>query len=84
MAVLVWKCKQSMNPLGTRLFTEKARMRNTRLANSLKISTPVPGFQTLPSNLMARIWNDVPSLQSATTLSAVISISRKWAKTLPG
>ena len=83
MAVLVWKCKQSMNPLGSCLFAEKENRRNTRLAESLNICPPVPGFKTLPSNLMARIWNTVPGLQTATTLGAVKSIVRKWARTIP-
>ena len=83
MAVLVWKSKQSMNPLGKRLFPEKGSKRNTRLAESMNICPPVPGFHALPSNFMARIWNSVPDLQTAATLSAVKTLVRKWAKNIP-
>ena len=83
MAVLVWKSKISMNPLGTLLFSEKENRRITRLAESRKISPPVPGCSTLPSNLMARIWNSMPDLQTATTLGTVKTLARKWAQNIP-
>ena len=34
MAVMVWKARQEMNPLGVCLFTQKAHGKNTRLAES--------------------------------------------------
>ena len=83
MAVLVWKSKQEMNPLGIRLFSERKFKRNTRLAESMNIDLPVPGFDSLPSNLLARIWNIVPGLQTATTLGAAKRLARKWAQTIP-
>ena len=83
MAVLVWKSKQSMNPLGKRLFPEKGNKRNTRFTESMNINLPVPGFHTLPSNLLARIWNSVPGLQTVTTLGAAKRLTRNWAKTIP-
>jgi hypothetical protein len=43
----------------------------------------VPGFKLLPSNLMAKVWNTVPGLQTATSLGIVKSLARKWAKTIP-
>jgi hypothetical protein len=83
MAVTVWKSKQSMNPLGRCLFQERPSLRTTRSVSSNKIQLPVPGFQTLASNLMARVWNDIPELQHASTLAAAKTISRKWAKQIP-
>ena len=44
---------------------------------------PVPGFQTLPINLMAKTWNKVPVLQTATTLGAAKSLVKKWCNTIP-
>ena len=83
MAVLAWKSKQEMNPLGVRLFSTKVTVKNTRLASSSDISPPVPGFQTLPLNLLAKVWNNVPGLQAATTLGAAKILARKWARTIP-
>ena len=82
-AIMVWKSKQEMNPLGVHLFSEKPNRRNTRLAESKNICPPVPGFKILPSNLMAKVWNTVPGLQTATSLGIVKSLARKWAKTIP-
>ena len=83
MAVLTWKCKQKMNPLGARLFSDKAKMKNTRFAESNNICPPVPGFKFLPSNLMAKVWNSVPGIQTSRTLGEVKTLARKWAKTIP-
>ena len=33
---------------------------------------------------MARIWNDIPELCSASTIGTAKQISLKWAKSLPG
>ena len=70
LAALVWTSKQNMNPLGVSLFAEKEHKSDTcvadrtRSAESSNISLPVPGFPTLPSNLMAKVWNTVPGLVS--------------------
>ena len=45
--------------------------------------TPVPGYPTLSTNIMARIWNVVPGLQHASTLGAAKSLAKKWAKDIP-
>ena len=72
-----------MNPLGVRLFSERNDMINTRLAESKNICPPIPGFQTVPINLMARIWNEVPGLQTATTLGEAKTLVKKWSRTTP-
>ena len=82
-ALTVWKAKQSMNPLGQRLFQDKTGMVSTRFQTSNEIQLPVPGYPTLASNLMARVWNSLPELQNATTLGAARAISKKWAKGIP-
>ena len=82
-AVTVWKCKQTMNPLGSCLFKEKICSKTTRFANSTEIRPPVPGYPNLASNIMARIWNSIPELHNASTLGAAKSISRKWARGIP-
>ena len=83
MAILTWKSKQLMNPLGVRLFSLRNNMINTRSAESKNICAPVPGFQTIPINLMARIWNKVPGLQTATTVGEAKTFVKKWARTTP-
>ena len=83
MATLVWKCKQEMNPLGVKLFSDKPIRKHTRSAESKNICPPVPGFKFLPSNLMAKVWNSVPELQAATTLSAAKIIAKRWAQSIP-
>ena len=83
MATTVWKSKQSMDPLGQRLFRERTCVRKLRSATSNETPQPVPGYPKLASNLMARIWNDIPELRNATTLSAARVISKKWAKGVP-
>ena len=79
----VWKSKQSMDPLGQRLFRERTCVLKLRSTTSNETPQPVPGYPKLASNLMARIWNDIPELQNATTLSAARVISKKWAKGVP-
>ena len=83
MAVLIWKSKQEMNPLSVLLFSKNENSRKTRFAESTNICPPVPGYQTLPSNIMARIWNSIPGLQTARTLGSVKTLVRKWAQTIP-
>ena len=82
-SVSVWKSKQCMNKLGHYLFKEKVGLRTTRSTLSNKIELPVPGYPYLATNAMARIFNDIPELQTALTLSAAKSISKKWAKKIP-
>ena len=48
-----------------------------------EIQQPVPGYPTLAVNVMARIWNNIPELESASSVGAAMSISRKWARTIP-
>ena len=83
VAVTVWKAKQSMNPLGRCLFEEKLCLRSTRSEKSLDIRPPVPGYHTLATNVMAKVWNSVPGLQTASSLSAAKEIARKWARQVP-
>ena len=86
MAITVWKARNYMNPLGQCLFKNFQKgpsERSTRSQFSNDICLPVPGFPTVASNIMARIWNSVPGLQNATTLGAAKAISRKWAREIP-
>ena len=82
-ATTVWKANKTMNPLGQQLFHKKPNLKSTRSTTSNQISLPVPGYPLLSSNLMARVWNNIPELHSALTLGAAKCISRKWAKSLP-
>ena len=79
MAVMVWKARQEMNPLGVCLFAQKVHGKSTRLAESKNICPPVPGIHMLPSNLLAKVWNSVPGLHTASNLGTAKSIARKWA-----
>ena len=83
VATMVWKSKQSMDPLGQCLFHERPSLRSTRSTSSKEIPQPVPGYPMLATNLMARVWNNIPDLHNATTLGAARVISRKWAKSVP-
>ena len=56
-AVTVWKSKTFMDPLGQRIFREKSSLQCTRSATSKDIGLLVPGYPTLSTNIMARIWN---------------------------
>ena len=83
MAVLILKSKKLMNSLGVLPFSKRENIRETRSTESNNIYLPVPGYPTLPSNKMAKIWNSIPGLQTATTLGSVKTVVRKWAQTLP-
>ena len=83
VATTVWKSKQSMDPLGQCIFREKQSIRTLRSVTSNEIPLPVPGYPTLTTNLMARVWNSVPELHTATSLTAARFISKKWAKVVP-
>ena len=82
-AVTVWKSRQTLNPLGCCLFKEKPCEKTTRSTNSNEIRPPVPGYPYLATNVMARVWNEIPELHTANTLGAARAICRKWAKTIP-
>ena len=82
-AVTVWKSKTFMDPLGKRIFREKPSFQCTRSVASKDIDLLVPGYPTLSTNIMARIWNAVPGLEQATTLGAAKSLAKKWAKEIP-
>ena len=69
-AVTVWKCRQSMDSLGQCLFKDRLNLKSTRSANSHMIRPPVPGYPSLATNVMARIWNNIPELHSASNLTA--------------
>ena len=84
VAVTVWKSKQCMNVLGQYLFKERlTSFKTTRSMLSGKIQQAVPGYPTLATNIMAKVWNDIPDLQNATSLNAAKSVSKKWAKSIP-
>ena len=83
MAVTVWKSKKLMDPLGLCLFQEKPSLQRTRSVVFKDVCLPVPGYPTLSTNIMARIWNTVPGLQDACTLGAARALSQKWAKQIP-
>ena len=55
---------------------------NTRSSNSDMIKVPVPGYPSLPVNLMATAWNENPELQNASTLGSAKTAAKKWAKLL--
>ena len=83
-ATMVWKSKSWMDPLGSLLFssqnTEHFMCHRSDVSGKAKI--PVPGKSNLAVNLLARSWNDSPELQTAATIGAAKTASRKWARTL--
>ena len=84
-AMMVWKSKKCMNPLGSLLFPEKSDLqlkRQTRSYNDGKAKLPVPGYGTLAVNLLARSWNDATNLQNAPTIGAAKSAANTWARSL--
>ena len=83
-AIMVWKSKLSRDPLGKRFFPEKNNLSsvNTRSSKSDVIRVPVPGYPSLPVNLMATAWNENPELQNASTLGSAKTTAKKWAKLL--
>ena len=75
-----------MDPLGRVLFTKKVQSVSggvsTRSENSCKAKLPVPGCRTLAANLLARLWNASPDIQSAVTFGAAKKAARKLSKSL--
>ena len=83
MARMIWKSRHAMDPLGRLLFREKCPIKFTRSYYSDDATRPVPGYPLIAANIMARIWNTVPGLKSATSLGIASSISQNWAKSIP-
>ena len=81
-AVMVWKSKQSRDPLGCCLFPKRNSVRPTRSKNAHKATQPVPGNKTLAANLMARCWNNATELHEVKTLGEAKTTARKWASNL--
>ena len=86
-AIMVWKSKMSMDPLGSLIFpntviSNSPGKMSTRSTVSNKAKLPVPGFDTLAVNLMARAWNESPNLQNASTLGAAKSAAKMWSRSL--
>ena len=81
-AVMVWKSKQSRDPLGCCLFPKRSSVRPTRSKNAHKATQPVPGNKTLAANLMARCWNNATELHEVKTLGEAKTTARKWASNL--
>ena len=85
-AIMAWKAKQSMDPLGKCLFStpmiNPTNPHVTRSTKSSKIAVPVHGYPELAVNLMATAWNENSDLRNASTLGAAKKAARKWAKTL--
>ena len=86
-AILVWKSRARMDPLGSLLFPNTAlssapEKMSTRSTDNNKAKLPVPGYDTLAANLLARAWNEVPNLQDASTLGAAKSAAKSWARSL--
>ena len=80
--MMVWKSKNSNDPLDACLFPKKSSVRPIRSMNKNKATQPVPGNKTLSTNLMARAWNDAKDLHNVTTLGAAKSVARDWASNL--
>ena len=53
-----------------------------RSSNSDNAKQPVPGYSTLAANILARIWNEVPKLQHASSIGAAKLAAHEWARTL--
>ena len=85
-AILVWKSKHFMDPLGKHLFPilniNSAHIHDTRSTKCDKIRVPVPGYTELAVNLMATAWNENSDLRNASTLGSAKIAAKKWAKTL--
>ena len=81
-ATTIWKSKQSMDSLGNCLFQEKPISRpGLRSETSKGICPSVPGYPTMATNVMSKVWNSAPGLETASSLGAAKAISKEWAKT---
>ena len=86
-AIMVWKSRARMDPLGSLLFPNTAlssalEKMSTRSTENNKAKLPVPGYGTLAANLLARAWNEVPNLQDASNPGAAKSAAKSWARSL--
>ena len=86
-ALMVWKSKMRMDPLGSLLFpktdtSHALEKMSTRSNDNKKAKLPVPGYGTLAANLLARAWNEAPILQDASTLGAAKTAAKAWARSL--
>ena len=85
-ATMVWKSKKFMDPLCALLFPVEnesiSEKMMTRSACSNNAKTPVPGYNTLAANLLARAWNEATDLQNASNLFTAKVASKKWARSL--
>ena len=85
-ALMVWKSKRCMNPLGSLLFPPKAENSSVKMelrsSNTNNAKLPVRGYNNLAANVLARIWNEALKLQNAQSLGAAKSASHEWARTL--
>ena len=85
-AVMIWKSKKCMDPLGSLIFQSKVinQSRNiiTRSDTSSAVKVPVPGNGNVAANLLARTWNEAAQVQTATNLSAAKSAAKMWARSL--
>ena len=85
-AVMIWKSKKCMDPLGSLIFPSKvinpSRNIITRSDTSSAVKVPVPGNGNAAANLLARTWNEAAQVQAATNLSAAKSAARMWAQSL--
>ena len=82
-AIMMWKSKQFMDPLGQRLFPVQIINEDgviLRSSKSDKVKLPVPGNPNLAVNLMALAWNENPELRKARTLGSAKLAAQKWAK----
>ena len=69
-AVTVWKSKTFMDPLGQCIFRGKPSFQCTRSVASKDIGLLVPGYPTLSTNIMVRIWNAVPGFMNILYVNA--------------
>ena len=72
MASLIWKARNTMNPLGQIFDTSKAIM-NTRASKNEKLHSSIPGHSEAAFNALAKIWNhlDLKSARSVTVAKAM-------------
>ena len=85
-ATMIWKSKTWNDPLCSLLFPGEleypAQNMSTRSVTNNSAKLPVPGCTTLAANLLARAWNEAPSLKISSTLGAAKLTARKWARSL--
>ena len=85
--IMVWKSKMRTDPLGSLLFPKTylsnlSEKMSTRSTDSKNAKLPVPGYNLLAANLLARAWNEAPNLQNASTSGAAKSATKMWTRFL--